>query len=140
MTTDPRDPQTYAIIGAAMEVHRELGCGFLEPVYREPLAIELRAREVPFEREVGLPIVYKGQRLPLGYRADFICFGEVLVELKALGQIGAVEDAQVINYLRAARLERGLLINFGARSLQYRRLVWTQQRQPWAMPPGERGD
>ena len=132
--------ESYSIVGACFAVYKDKGCGFLEPVYREPLAIELRARRVPFEREVKLPIVYKGQLLPLGYRADFICFGEVLVELKALGQIGAVEDAQVINYLRAARLERGLLINFGARSLQYRRLVWTPQRQPWAMPARERGD
>jgi GxxExxY protein len=141
MTIDNRDPQTYAIIGAAMEVHRELGCGFREPVYREPFAIELQARGIPFEREVKLPITYKGQRMPLEYQADFICCGEVLVELKALTQLGALEDSQVINYLRAADLQRGLLINFGARSLQYRRLIWTPSRQPWVIPvKRERGE
>ena len=126
MNSSERDPQTYAIIGAAMDVHRELGCGFLEPVYFEPFEIELAARQVPFQRDVVLPITYKGRRLKKTYRVDYVCFGEVIVELKALASIGPLEEAQLINYLRAKKAERGLLINFGAGSLQVKRFVRPQ--------------
>ena len=77
------DPQTYDIIGAAMEVHRELGDGFLGAVYQAALAIEFAARRIPFRAEVELPVEYKGMRLSCGYRADFVCFENVLVEIKA---------------------------------------------------------
>jgi len=119
-----KDPQTYAIIGAAMEVHRQLGHGFLEAVYQEALAIELRRREIPFQREVVLPIRYKGELLQCGYRTDFICFGEVVVELKATSQLTGVDEAQTINELKAINLNRALLINFGVPSLEYKRLVF----------------
>ena len=119
------DEQTYAIIGAAMEAHRELGFGFLEAVYQDALAVELGSRQIPFEREVTLPVFYKGQKLPSSYRADFICFDEVLVEIKALGRLTGVEEAQTINYLKITGLFRALLLNFGARSLEYKRLVFT---------------
>jgi GxxExxY protein len=119
-----KDPQTYAIIGAAMEVHRQLGHGFLEAVYQEALAVELTAREIPFQREVFLPIRYKGQLLQCGYRADFICFGEIVVELKAISQLTGTDEAQTINELKATHLNRALLINFGAPSLEYKRLVF----------------
>ena len=122
--TNERDPQTYDIIGAAMEVHREMGCGFSEPVYYQPFEIELAARRVPFARDVELPIIYKGQRMRKTYRADYICYDAVVVELKALSMIGSSEEAQLINYMRAANKTRGLLINFGTRSLQYKRRVW----------------
>jgi GxxExxY protein len=118
-----KDPRTHAIIGAAMEVHRQLGCGFLEPVYQEALAIELANQAVPFRREVELPVFYKGQKLNASYRADFICFDEIVVELKALAKLGGIEEAQLINYLKATGLDLGLLINFGARSLEYRRFT-----------------
>ncbi|HET6974823.1 MAG TPA: GxxExxY protein [Pyrinomonadaceae bacterium] len=118
-----RDPRTYRIIGAAMEVHRQLGCGFVEPVYQEALALELKSREIPFSRELAFPVSYKGQRLSKLYRPDFICFGTVIVELKALGFLSEVDNAQLINYLKVTGHDTGLLLNFGARSLQQRRFV-----------------
>jgi GxxExxY protein len=122
-----RDPRTYAILGAAMDVHRHLGCGFLEAVYQEAMRVELTSRSVPFRHEVELPLFYKGQRLAAAYRADFICFDSVIVELKALSKLGGIEEAQVINYLKATGLETALLINFGCQSLEYKRLVFGQR-------------
>jgi GxxExxY protein len=121
---EERDPQTYAIIGAAMEIHRQLGHGFLEAVYQDAAVIEFKLRKIPFEKEVFLPIHYKDTRLPSQYRADFICFSEIIVEFKALSRLSNVEEAQLLNYLKATGLQRGLLINYGASSLQYKRLVW----------------
>ena len=118
-----RDPQTYAIIGAAMEVHRVLGTGFLEAVYQEALAKEFGLRGIPFAREVDLVITYKNEPLACRFRADFICYDDIIVELKALSALGGIEEAQVINYLKATGLQRSLLINFGAPSLEYKRIV-----------------
>jgi GxxExxY protein len=118
------DPQTYDIIGAGMEVHRELGCGFHERVYRHPFGLELAARRVPFRAEVKFPVVYKTHIMPVHYRVDFVCFDSILVELKALSCIGSLEHSQVINYLKASKLRRALIVNFGARSLQFRRVVY----------------
>ena len=119
-----RDPRTYAIIGAAIEVHKNLGCGFLESVYQEALAIELGLREIPFRREVRLPVNYKGKVLATSFCADFICFDSLVVELKALAHMSGTEEAQLINYLKATSYKVGLLLNFGTRSLEHRRLVF----------------
>ncbi|MBN1478047.1 GxxExxY protein [Candidatus Sumerlaeota bacterium] len=118
-----RDPRTHAIIGAAMAVHSELGCGFLEAVYHEALMIEFRQRAIPFEHEARLPITYHGSPLKTVYSADFVCFGEVIVEIKAISMLSGVERAQVINYLKASGYRVALLLNFGASSLQFERLV-----------------
>ncbi|MFO0810304.1 MAG: GxxExxY protein [Gemmataceae bacterium] len=118
-----RDPRTYAIIGAAMEVHRQLGCGFLEAVYQEAMKVELNASDVPTEPQIELPIIYKGQILKCSYRADFVCYGSVIVELKALTRLSGTEESQIINYLKATGYEVGLLLNFGAGSLEHRRFV-----------------
>jgi len=123
---DPRDQRTYAIIGAAMEVHRQLGGGFLEPVYQEAMAIEPTLRRIPHGRESSLPVHYKGRRLACGYRADCVCFDSVLVELEAVSGLCGAHQAQVINYLKATGHELGLLVNFGRGSLQYRRLIRSQ--------------
>lgn len=120
------DPRSYAIIGAAMEVHRVLGCGFLEPVYRKALAVEFTKRKILYRREISFPVFYKEVELGVPYRPDFICFNNVVVELKALTRIGGIEESQVINYLKVTGHETGLLLNFGTRSLEYCRFVLTQ--------------
>jgi len=116
---------TYAIIGAAMEVHRELGCGFLEAVYQEALEKEFRLRSIEFKAHPLVQIRYKGQVLDKTYQPDFVCFNEVIVEIKALDRLSGIEKAQVINYLKATGYATGLLINFGAKSLDYKRFVYT---------------
>lgn len=123
-----QDPQTAAIIGTAIEVHSALKHGFLEPVYQETMAIELAARAIPFQRELELPVFYKGHRLGCAYRADFVCYGVVVVELKALPALTNTEQAQVLNYLRATGFHRALLLNFGASKLQIKRLVLETER------------
>lgn len=117
------DKDTYAVIGAAIEVHRRLGQGFLEAVYQEALEIELVERSVPYQREVAVPIVYRERTLACSYRADFVCYGDVVVEIKAIRQLTDIDKAQVINYLKATGLSRGLLLNFGGASLEHKRLV-----------------
>lgn len=127
---EENDQQTYAIIGAAMEVHKQLGCGFLEPVYQEALAMEFRLRGLPYQREVLLPVFYKGQRLETYYKADFICFENIIVELKALADLTNIERAQILNYLKATGHQRGLLLNFGTTRLQFERFVWGPRNDP----------
>ena len=117
--------EVYAIVGAAIEVHRELGPGFLEPVYQEALEIELRARDIPFESQGRLAIHYKGYRLQKEYVADLVCYDQVIVELKALNRLSSREEAQLLNYLKAAGLRVGVLINFGSVGrLEWKRYVY----------------
>jgi GxxExxY protein len=119
-----RDSETFAIIGAAMEVHRELGRGFLELVYQTALALEFQERAIPFKAEVGLPIRYKGKPLTCAYRADFVCFENIIVETKAIAKLTSADEAQLINELKATGIRRGLLLNFGSSSLEHKRLVF----------------
>jgi GxxExxY protein len=119
------DPRTYAIIGAAMEVHRQLGCGFFEPVYQEAMTIEFVHRLIPFDAQHKFSIKYKGCTLENFYKPDFICFSSVVVELKALTGLTSADEAQVINYLKVTKYQTGLLLNFGRRSLEHRRFVLT---------------
>jgi GxxExxY protein len=115
--------ESYDIIGAAMEVHKTLGTGFLEPVYQEALQWEFEECEIPSSREVVLDVVYKGRILDKKYIADFLCFDEIIVELKACEKLIPEHTAQMLNYLKATGKHLGLLINFGATSLQYKRIV-----------------
>jgi GxxExxY protein len=116
--------EVFAIVGAAIEVHRELGPGFLEAVYQEALAIELRERGIQFEAQKPLRISYKGKTLNKEYCADLVCYGQIIVELKALDRLSGTEEAQVLNYLKATGLRVGVLINFGSQGkLEWKRFV-----------------
>ena len=121
--TDSKDSETYAIIGAAMKVHSELKAGFLEAVYQDVLEVEFKKQNIPYEKEKKLPIFYSGVELNSFYKADFVCFGSIIVELKALTKLSGTEESQIINYLKASRLKKGLLLNFGTKSLYYKRYV-----------------
>ena len=114
---------TRKVIGAAMRVHQSLGCGFLEKVYQEALAIELEENGVAFEREKSFPLYYRGRELACKYIADFLVEGKVIVELKATDALDDKFKGQVINYLRASNLRVGLLINFGEPHLTCKRLI-----------------
>ncbi|MFA7711714.1 MAG: GxxExxY protein [Candidatus Neomarinimicrobiota bacterium] len=115
--------ESYKIIGACIEVHKELGCGFLESVYHEALVIEMAKQKIPFEREKELSVQYKGEALSKSFYADFVCFDKIILEVKALSELASAHEAQVINYLKATGYKLGLLVNFGENSLNYKRLV-----------------
>jgi GxxExxY protein len=118
-----RDERTYAIIGAAMEVHRTLHKGFLEVIYCEALAHEFDLRGIPFRDDVPCAVQYKGRQLRGVYRMDFVCYDEVVVEVKAVSMTSPPDHAQVLNYLAVSGRRTGLLINFGRSSLEHRRFV-----------------
>ena len=120
---DYQDQETYSVIGAAMAVHTSLGCGFLEAVYQEALERELTYQKIFFQREVKLPVFYRGVKLNTYYKVDFICFGEVIIELKALQMLSGTEESQVLNYLKASSMKKALLINFGKKSLEHKRYI-----------------
>ena len=115
--------ESYAIIGACMKVHRALGTGFLEAVYEEVLEKEFIIQNIPYKKQVQLDLYYEGVKLKKHYRADFVCFDSIIVELKAVHQIPSVFYAQLQNYLKCANMELGMLVNFGTPSLTYKRIV-----------------
>ena len=115
--------ESYAIHGALFAVHRELGVGFLERVYQDALEYEFRERGIPYEREKKIQIMYKGKPLGEPYRADFVCYDKIIVELKALSELDGAHRAQVINYLKANKMKLGLLINFGETSAKVERIL-----------------
>ncbi len=119
-----RDERTYKIIGAALEVHRELGCGFLEAVYQEALGKEFTSQGITFKSQPIVEIKYKGEPLEKKYQPDFVCYDELILEIKAISSLTGIEEVQLINYLKAANLKVGLLINFGTKSLEHKRLVY----------------
>jgi len=106
-----------------MNVHKELGPGFLEAVYQESLTLEFLEQGIPFEKEKDIRIVYKGKTLDKCYKADFLCFDNIIVEVKALSEISNDHISQLLNYLKATKLRVGLLVNFGSSSLVYKRLI-----------------
>ncbi|MCD6455310.1 MAG: GxxExxY protein [Methanophagales archaeon] len=114
---------TQKIIGAAMEVHRELGSGFLEYVYEEALCYELKGREMHFERQKELDIYYKDLVIPRKYKPDLIVENKVIVEIKATSGLTEIEEAQLLNYLKATKMRVGLLLNFGRKSLEVKRRI-----------------
>ena len=115
---------TYRIRGAIFEVYKEKGCGFLEDVYQECLEIELDVQGIPFDAQYPLELSYKGQPLKKKYIPDFICFGKIIVEIKAVKELNDEHRAQVQNYLRATGFKLGLLVNFGhARQVQIERIA-----------------
>ena len=114
---------TQEVIGAAMEVHRELGSGFLEYVYEEALCYELNLRKISFERQKELDIYYKDLLIPRKYKPDLIVDDKVIVELKATLGLTEIEEAQLLNYLKATKIRVGLLLNFGKKSLEVKRRI-----------------
>ena len=112
--------ETYAVIGAAMEVQNELGCGFAELVYHEALNIELGLRGIPFETEKLITITYKGHLLERTYKADLVCYDNIVVELKAVDKLKTEHTSQLLNYLKATNLPLGILINFGEKPLKFK--------------------
>jgi GxxExxY protein len=115
--------ECYQIIGSCMTVHSEIGCGFLEAVYQEALEIELNMKSIPYKREQKLDIYYKDHLLQRQYIADFICYDEIILELKSVKQLDDVHHAQILNYLKVTNKKVGLLVNFGSNSLEYKRFI-----------------
>jgi GxxExxY protein len=112
------NPLSNEIIGAAIEVHRQLGPGLLESAYEECLAHEFTLREIPFERQKPLPVIYKGVKLDVGYRLDLLVGGLVVVELKAVEKFAPIHEAQMITYLKLTNCKLGLLLNFNVRLMK----------------------
>ena len=116
--------EVYAVVGAAIEVHRELGPGFLEAIYQEAMEIELSKRGIPFDAQKPIQVRYKSQILNKKYVADLVCFDLIIVELKALNRLSGNEQAQILNYLKATGFKVGVLINFGSHGkLEWKRFV-----------------
>jgi len=118
--------EVYQIVGAAMEVSTHLGCGFLEAVYQETLEIEFEERRIPHVPQKRIEISYKGRVLNKEYIADFLCHDRIVVEIKAIKAITNIEEAQMLNYLKATNLPLGLIVNFGGPHLEWKRYANTK--------------
>ena len=118
-----QDELTYGIIGAAMKVHTTLGCGFLESVYQDALENEFKKLNIPYIREKKLNIYYEGEKLQSYYVADFVCYDSIIVELKALKNLSGTEESQILNYMKASKIKKSLLLNFGESKLYFKRYV-----------------
>jgi GxxExxY protein len=120
--------ESYQVVGACFEVYNEMGCGFLESVYQECLGYELTDRAIPFTEKTNLPLQFKKRKLQKRFEADFICFGQIVVEIKSSSGLIDEHSAQLLNYLHATKYPLGLLINFGSYpKLQYKRIALTQR-------------
>ena len=115
--------ESYKIIGACMKVHRELGTGFLESIYEEALKKEFFNSGIPFNNQVKLNVYYDGEKLNKFYKADFICYDKIILEIKSVSQVPNVFYSQIKNYLTATKKELGMLVNFGQSSLTYKRII-----------------
>ncbi|RZT96501.1 GxxExxY protein [Ancylomarina subtilis] len=115
--------ESYAIVGACMAVHSQLGSGFLESVYSEALTKEFEKRKISFEREKRIEIYYDGNKINKYFKADFICCNSIIVEIKSKSCLLKVDEQKTINYLKATDYQLGLLVNFGESSLKYKRFV-----------------
>ena len=115
--------ETAKILKACMNVFNELGNGFLEKVYQEALELEFQLMKIPYKRETKIEIFYKEQKLNQTYYADFLCYNEIIVELKSISKLVNANKAQVLNYLHGTKKSVGLLINFGEASLKWERLT-----------------
>ena len=115
--------ESYEIVGAIIAVHKELGCGYLERVYQDALEYEFKMRKIPHEREKSIQVMYKGHPLGEQYRADFVCYGKIIVELKAVEELSSIHRAQVLNYLKATGFRLGILVNFGEQMARIERLL-----------------
>jgi len=115
--------ESFKIIGACMKVHRSLGAGFLEAVYEEAIEKEFQTQKIPFKKQVKLELFYDNQKLKKQYRADFVCYDTIILEIKAVSQMPIAFNAQLKNYLKCTKMELGMLINFGTPSLTYKRIL-----------------
>ncbi len=118
------DSKLYELIGVAMEVHNTLGPGFVEKVYGDAFKRELLLRNIPFEREKELTVFYKGERIESTFYEDFVCYGSVIVELKAVSNLLPIHKAQLLNYMKATGIKKGLLINFATQLLEFEKYVY----------------
>lgn len=115
--------ESYKIIGACMQVHKKLGAGFLESVYSEALGLEFKNAAIPYEKEKKLPVFYEDKPLNKYFRADFVCYKSIIIELKATKYLVEADYLQTLNNVKATNYRLGLLINFGTTSLTYKRIV-----------------
>lgn len=122
-----KEKETYEILGACFAVYKSMGCGFLEAVYQECLEIEFKKQNIPFKAQRELEISYDGKILKQKYKPDFICYDSVIVELKALSELASEHQAQLLNYLKATKMEVGILVNFGHHpKLEHKRMILSQ--------------